>query len=75
MTQSNATCGWIGVKRSDGVLIVETFMATHVIIPADEHAAIDRCPACEAELRSLTAAKLVADYCIPLRGPTEIVNS
>ena len=67
MADSNATPGWSGVKRDDGVLVVETFLSTFFVLPADEGPAIDRCPGCKRELRSLQAAQLVADYCLPLR--------
>lgn len=66
MTQGNGADAWQGVKRSDGVLIVQTFLGSYFILPADEAPAIDRCPSCGAAMLSEQAAQLVADHCLPL---------
>jgi hypothetical protein len=67
---------WCGIKRTDGALVIETFTGSWFVLSPDEHPAIDRCPACERELKSQRAAQLVADYVFPLRrGSTDMENS
>lgn len=52
-------------KRCDGLTIVAGADG-FVILPRDDSVAVDRCPCCDKALRTMKAARLVADMICPM---------
>jgi hypothetical protein len=68
MTERNTedAATWHGVKRRDGVVVLQGVDGNWLVFPNDEGPAIDRCPHCGELLEDIEQAQLVADHVWPL---------
>lgn len=58
---------WTGDVRRDGVQIVLTEHG-FAIVPRDRSRTVTFCPCCGNAIKSVTAAKLIADWYFPIGG-------
>jgi hypothetical protein len=60
--------GWTGLRRCDGVEVVQPGEEGTWIIKRCGHAALTACPCCDLPFKHSRAAQLVADAMWPLAG-------